>query len=112
MITKQDLDVAILECQGKRHPDANTCIKLAAYYTIRENLFPSDTKKDPEIPKYEESYSYSCGNAVVFDGESEFAHIINGRDQMEVFSIIDELMETIKVINPRLYSGVIRRLSQ
>ena len=36
MITEQDLLEAIAECQGQRNPNANTCIKLAAYYIILE----------------------------------------------------------------------------
>ena len=34
MITLDDLEAAIAECEGERNPNANTCIKLAAYYTI------------------------------------------------------------------------------
>lgn len=112
MITKQDLDEAILECQGKRNPDANTCMKLAAFYTIKNQMFPTNDEKDPEMPIVEGNFSYSHGNEIVFDGESDFSRSIHGRDQLEVFPIIDELMDTLKVINPRLYSGVMRRLNQ
>lgn len=38
MITDQALQEAIAECNGKKNPDANTCMKLAAYYTIRDHL--------------------------------------------------------------------------
>ena len=40
MITEQDLQEAIAECQGERHPNANTCMKLAAFYTIKNELYP------------------------------------------------------------------------
>ena len=35
MITEMDLQEAIAECQGKRNPNADTCIKLAAFYIIK-----------------------------------------------------------------------------
>lgn len=40
----------------------------------------------------------------------EFAQTINGRDQSEVWPVMDELMFTIKIINERLYNGVMRKL--
>ena len=53
----------------------------------------------------------SAPEAIVqFDGESEFAQTINGRDQSEVWPVMDELMSTIKVMNERLYNGVMRKL--
>ena len=48
MITEQDLLSAIAECQGERNPNANTCIKLAAYYTILDNIRPpKETAEQP-----------------------------------------------------------------
>ena len=37
MITRRDLLEAIDKCQGQKNPNANTCIKLAAYYTILDH---------------------------------------------------------------------------
>ena len=51
MITRHDLETAIAECQGKRNPDARTCIMLAAFYTIRREMF--------EEEKEVEHYSYA-----------------------------------------------------
>ena len=42
MITEKDLQEAIAECEGQRNPNANTCIKLAAFYTIRQHMFGED----------------------------------------------------------------------
>ena len=38
MITERDLLEAIAECEGTPKPNANTCVKLAAYYTILNNM--------------------------------------------------------------------------
>ena len=51
MITEKDLQEAIAECQGQRNPNANTCIKLAAFYTIRRELF-GEEKDAGMLPGY------------------------------------------------------------
>ena len=107
MITEQDLKAAIAECQGKRNPDANTCIKLAAFYTIQREMFGED--KEAELPSY--SYASAPETRIEIDSGSEFAEMVNGREQKEVMPIIDELMSTLKVIQPRLYNAVMEKLS-
>ena len=59
-------------------------------------------------------YSFSSGDSgtVSIESESEFAQVINGRKQEEIWPVMDELMSTLKVMNGRLYSGVLRKLSQ
>ena len=110
VITKNDLDAAIAECQGKRNPDSSTCIKLAAFYTIRNEMFPSLPVAQPEP-----SYSYAPApdqpddSYVVIKSESEFAKLIDGRKQEEVWPVLDELMATIKMIYPRLYDAVLAK---
>ena len=108
MITEKDLAEAIAECQGQRNPTANTCIKLAAFYTIRNELFGS--AQGAETPP---AYSYAAppdSGKVNFDGDSEFAQTVSGRNQSEIWPVIDELMDTLKMIQPRLYDGVMRKL--
>lgn len=109
MITEKDLLEAIAECQGERNPNANTCIKLAAFYTIKNELFGK-----PEQLEVAPTYSYAVGptdNTIDFDSGTEFSATINGRKQTEVWPVLDELMDTIKVLMPRLYDGVMRKLN-
>lgn len=105
MITKQDLDSAIAECQGDPNPNAQTCIKLASYYTINEHLFGNHARPPEPGPQF----SMDSGT-VTYESESEFSKAIAGKDLNEVMPLIDELMETIAVLQPRLYKSVMRRL--
>lgn len=102
MITEQDLLSAIAECQGQKNPNANTCIKLAAYYTILDHISETNTNK-PLIPTMEYSNNY------LYDSDSEFMQIIKDHDMNTVMRVIDELMETIKAVQPRLYDAVMRK---
>ena len=106
MITKQDLVQAISECQGERNPNANTCIKLAAFLTIQRELYGDDEKI--EHPSY--SFAPAPDITIMADGNSDFARVIDGRNQMEVIPIIDELMSTLQIIQPRLYNAVMDKL--
>ena len=119
MIREDDLREAIAEMQGQKNPNAQTCIKLAAYYTILDHITGNRlgmgrewAGNDPgPIPVYREMSSYSAGgSAIEYQGESDFAKTINGRDPSEVWPVIDELMTTIQVIHPRLYTGVMAKL--
>lgn len=108
MITQQDLTQAIAECQGERNPNANTCIKLAAFLTIQRELY-GEEKHDVQLP----AYSYAPApirNTIEIDSESEFARVIDGREVDEILPIIDELMGTLQILQPRLYSAVMAKL--
>lgn len=104
MITRNDLDAAIAECQGKRNPDARTCIMLAAFLTIKKELY--EEEKD-------DGYSYAPApvrNKIETTSESEFARAIDGKEMNEILPIIIELMDTLYIIQPRLYSAVMDKL--
>lgn len=104
MITKKDLDAAIAECQGKRNPDANTCIKLAAFYTIKREMYGEEPG----------SYSYAPApnrNTIGFDSDSEFARAVDGREVNEVLPVMNELMDVLQILQPRLYSAVMAKLA-
>lgn len=107
MITVQDLHEAIAECQGERNPNAQTCIKLAAYYTILNQI----TEQTPVIPGYA-SAKEPERDTVSYDSGSEFSAVLNGRAIDEVMPILDELMDTLQLINPRLYDSVLRKLRE
>ena len=109
MIYEKDLDEAIAECQGKRNPDATTCMKLAAFYTIKHFMYPTAQKPLPVAP----SYSYApapSGDTVIIDSDSEFARAIDGKAQKDVWPVLDELMQTLAVVQPKVYTAVMKKL--
>lgn len=111
MITEMDLQEAIAECQGVRNPNAATCIKLAAFYTIREHLFPDAAKPTAQAPVY--SFAGPPENSqpeVSYGSSTEFGQLIQGKNPEEVWPIIDELVEAVQVVNPRLYNSFMDKL--
>ena len=101
MIREEDLLDAIAECQGERNPTSNTCIKLAAYYTILDHI----TRREVEP-----TYSFDSEAGIGYDSGTEFSDIIKGRDANEILAVMDDLMTTIQVLIPRLYRATLDRI--
>jgi hypothetical protein len=64
-------------------------------------------ERDVEIMK---SISPITSDIIEYDSGSEFSQRIHGRKISDVLPMIDELMETLQVMNPRLYNSVMDRL--
>ena len=94
MITRKDLLEAIEKCQGQKNPNANTCIKLAAYYTILDHT-PED------------DYSYASKPS-----NSEFINVIREKNVDEVIAVMDDMMEELQAVAPKLYYETMERLSR
>lgn len=103
MIREEDLQEAIAECQGVRNPNANTCMKLASYYTILDH-----TKEEKPMYSYAPPPTNTVDTSFM---DSEFAQAVDGKPQEDVWRLMDELMTTLQVINPRLYNSVMRKVA-
>lgn len=100
MITQRELDNAIRECENAQTSYQN-CEKLATFYTILDHLYNDNERKVIE----------SVSDTVGDYGESTFLQTVNGRNSQEMWLVMDELMQTLQIINPRLHDGVMRKLT-
>ncbi len=100
MIDRRELEKAIDAYQNSPNTNIDTCVKLAALYTIYNELY-GEVK-----PRAVEAVSL-----IETTGETEFLQAVNEKPVDEVLSVINELMETLCVINRRGYDGVIRKLN-
>lgn len=103
MITLREVEDAI--CEMEAVPDANfeTCRKLAVFYILRDYMGGT-------LPFSGYSAADGPREKIERHGETEFLEIVAGRDPGGVWSVLDELMSTLQITNPRLYDGVMRRL--
>ena len=107
MITEQALEEAIAECKGEKNPNANTCVKLAAYYVLKDKMYPDEKDPIPVVQNRNMSYSYS---APLYESNSDFFNTVKGRTLDEIMPVLDEMMVTLEVLHPRLYNAVMRNL--
>lgn len=113
MITEKDLDSAIAECQGIREPDSSVCIKLAAFYTLKNELFPKRKEFDP--PTYSLTAPTVTGiseRVISYNSGTEFSRVIDGRRAADVWAVMDELMSALCAIYPRLYNATLSKIEQ
>ena len=115
MIYERDLDESIARYQGEVNPSIETCRKLAACLIVKRELFgePEQLQR-AEMPTA--NYSFTAGTAepvettIDYYSDTDFARSIDGRKAADVWPIMDELMSTLQVLQPRLYDGVMRKL--
>ncbi len=108
MFTRAELIDAINEIEDGKHSIQN-CERLAAIYTVLDHLYE-------DVPINNDSFreGYSMDNNVESEiglyGKSEFLNIIAGKSSKEVWLLIDELIEALNVLNPRLSSNFLDKL--
>lgn len=102
-----DIEIARLEYGESSYP---AYAKLANLYTIRNQM------NHKEHTEYDHEYS-AAPAAVEYDpmvaqyGDSEFLISIAGKHPADMWGIMDDLMDTLRVANPRVYNGVMRKIN-
>ncbi len=105
MITEKELYSEINRLENCDNPHFSECQKLAVLYTIKNELYGENASEIRSEPIVVES--------VIDDyGDSDFYKTICGKNSAFVFDVLDELMATLKIIQPRLYAGVLRKLNK
>lgn len=116
MITENDLKEAIAECQGQRNPNASTCMKLAAFLIIQREMFghPENTEivQSEPIKLYSHQSANNAEKIVDYPVETEFGKLIDGQIAADVWDVMQELMDALKITNPKLYNFAMRKLGQ
>lgn len=101
MFTRSELENAITEYENKAKSFSD-CEKLATFYTIYNHKF---------APKEQTESRATYTETVIDDyGDSEFYSTIQGREAADVWDVIDELMMTLQVVNPKLYNATLRKI--
>lgn len=104
-----DIEISRLEYGESSYP---AYAKLANLYTIRNQIRQQQNGAEtPAIASYSADPAETNG-AYTIDayGDSEFLRAIEGRRPADIWSIMDELMDTLQVANPRVYNGVMRKI--
>lgn len=108
MINKQDLNETIAELENARDHSPQMCQRLADLYIIREKLFDESATHDYGYSKAAEPMHEI--EPLVDYGDSDFLIAIRGKLPKNAWLVIDELMDTLRVVNPRVYDSVMRKI--
>ena len=81
-----------------------TVERLAWLYIVRDNALMRGKNEDKEEPHLLPTVPISSG--------SEFMEACSKSDATRVWNILDETMETIKILQPKLYDAVLQKLTE
>ena len=114
MITEKEIEQAIKECL--REPvTGNKRAVLADLIIIQDYLFGA-TMQAQEVPHPIPMQSYSAPpmeqveKYIETTGDSEFLKAVDGRRADKVWKLIDELVEAVKILHPRMYTTFIDKV--
>ena len=114
MITEKEVEQAIQECM--RDPiTGNKRAVLADLIIIQDYLFGEPTRAQ-EVPRPMTIQSYSASpmeqveTIVETNGDSEFLKAVDGRKSERVWPLINELVEAVKILHPRMYTTFIDKV--
>lgn len=99
MVSKNELQNAINECANEPFTYSK-CQKLADFITVYEYFYGEPKQQSKTVTE----------SIVEYNGETEFASTINGKKSVKVWAVMDELMEAVKVLQPRIYDSVLQKI--
>ena len=114
MITEKEIEQAIEECM--REPvTGNKRAVLADLIIIQDYLF-GETMQAQEATQQMPMQSYSAPpieqveTYIETSGDSEFLKSVDGRKADKVWKLMDELVEAVKILHPRMYTTFIDKV--
>lgn len=96
-----DLETIEREIDKLEHREASyrLCERLSWLYSVRDNLMAK-------------TYPPDGGLTVATIGGSDFLDAANGKPYEDVLKVVNEHLETIKMLYPKTYDSVIERIRQ
>lgn len=89
------------EIQALEQQDTNYAVIERLSWLITVKNYLKDEKR------YVEPIS-----TVSTEGESELMQLIHGMPDCDAWAVIDELVEVVKIVNPKLYNSFIQKLDR
>lgn len=96
MLSKEEIEKAI-KITETQTINYQTCEKLAVFYYLLDRLYPEQTSKPKESKN------------IVTD--SEFLRAVENVELDDALMLIDELLETVKLLHVDLYNAFMKKLN-
>lgn len=114
MITEKEVAQAIDECMREPVTGTKRAV-LADLIIIQDYLFGEPTRaQEAQQPMPMQSYSAPPMEQVEIyvetNGDSEFLKAVDGKKAERVWKLMDELVEAVKILHPRMYSTFIDKI--
>ena len=102
-------EIARLEYEESSYPNY---AKLANLYVIRDKMQGAENARDKFMGYYSGAPAPVTAepDTVGEYGDSEFLLAVAGKDPAKAWAIIDELMDTLALVNRKVYDSVMRKI--
>ena len=105
MITEKDLLLSIDDCL--QEPITGSKRSVLADLIIIQNYLFGEPIEDNRGYSYENRVEKSI---IQTNSDAEFLQLVNGKDINSVLDVMQELMEAIKILQPRMYDSVLTKI--
>ena len=93
MISLEEVEKTILDLEARDTTYA-VCERLAWLYIVKDHITP-----------------FPASNNIETDNNSEFLQAITGKDSNEVWRIINDHMDCVKLVYPKQYNSIIDKIN-
>lgn len=114
MVTEKDIRETITEIESKDHNSIDDCLRLSALYNILDRHSASSRQTDlygSYAQATNPDENVQAAEIVGDYGDSDFLRAMKGVNAQDAWLLVDELMESLKIVNRRLYDSVMRKLA-
>lgn len=111
MLNKQEIEEYIAELESQKGHSLREFYLLSSLYCIRDHAFGDNMETIP-VGYSNASEPLIERDPLVRYGDSEFLIAISGKIPESAWKIMDDLMDTLHVANPRVYESVMRKIRQ
>lgn len=108
MLDLEEIEQTIAELESGK-TTMGVCAKLAVLYAVQERALGRRGKK-VTAPYSQEADSIPIPHVIGSYGDSDFLMAVAGKDQSSAWSIMDEHMNAVRILNPMAYEEVIMKL--
>ena len=106
MLDVRELDAAIAELEA-RPPSLGACAKLADLYAVRDHI---KGRRETQPPAYSQAAPPEAKAGLY--GDTDFLKAVAGKDAARAWLVIDELMDTLRIANARVYDSFMQKIKR
>ncbi len=102
-------EIARLEYEESSYPNY---AKLANLYVIRDKMQGAENARDKFVGYYSGAPAPATAQPATVGeyGDSEFLLAVAGKDPAKAWTVVDELMDTLSLVNRKVYDSVLRKI--
>ena len=102
-------EIARLEYEESSYPNY---AKLANLYVIRDKMQGAENARDKFVGYYSGTPAPATAEPATVGeyGDSEFLLAVAGKDPAKAWAVVDELMDTLSLVNRKVYDSVLRKI--